>query len=153
MLLLTIFSHIPSSSYMCGYVNCSQVMWQFIQHSWQWLLGQLGALDPSEVTPSAPPLVPTTASRPPRTKLLHTMFHVGHRPFDQVRWPTEINFSLCFCWMFHHTGLLFEWALFILTKSLIQICSWANSCWRNFLVYESSRFIVSITKVSLRTLS
>ncbi|XP_021923191.1 uncharacterized protein LOC110831470 isoform X2 [Zootermopsis nevadensis] len=60
-----------------------KVMWQFMQHSWQWLLGQLGALEPGEVTPSTPPLVPTTASRPALTKLLHTMFHVGHRQFDQ----------------------------------------------------------------------
>jgi hypothetical protein len=60
-------------------------MWQFVQHSWQWLLGQLEALEPSEVAPAAPPPVPATASRPAHTKLLHTMFHVGNKQFDQVK--------------------------------------------------------------------
>jgi hypothetical protein len=62
-----------------------QIMWQFMQHSWQWLLGQLGALEPREMAPPAPPPIPVTASRPAPTKLLHTMFHVGNRPFDQVK--------------------------------------------------------------------
>jgi hypothetical protein len=60
-------------------------MRQFVQHSWQWLLGQLEALEPSEVAPAAPPPVPVAASRPARTKLLHTMFHVGNKHFDQVK--------------------------------------------------------------------
>jgi len=61
-------------------------MWQFMQHSWQWLLGQLEALELNEVAPVAPPPVPVAASRPARTKLLHTMFHVGNKPFDQVKY-------------------------------------------------------------------
>ncbi|XP_069686623.1 uncharacterized protein KIAA0825 [Periplaneta americana] len=61
-----------------------KVMWQFLQHSFQWLLGQLGTLAPGEEAPLTPPPVPATASRPAPTKLLHTMFHMGHRHFDQL---------------------------------------------------------------------
>ncbi|PSN52582.1 hypothetical protein C0J52_13082 [Blattella germanica] len=60
-----------------------KVMWQYLQHSWQWILCQLGILDSKEV-PFSTPLVPATASRPAPTKLLHTMFHVGRRQFDQL---------------------------------------------------------------------
>ncbi|KAJ9596674.1 hypothetical protein L9F63_012278, partial [Diploptera punctata] len=72
----------------------SVVMWQFLQHSWKWILGQLGVLEPNEIPPSSAPLVPATASRPAPTKLLHTMFHVGQRPFDQLlagTWELDWN--------------------------------------------------------------
>ncbi|KAJ9598073.1 hypothetical protein L9F63_026823 [Diploptera punctata] len=71
-----------------------KVMWQFLQHSWKWILGQLGVLEPNEIPPSSAPLVPATASRPAPTKLLHTMFHVGQRPFDQLlagTWELDWN--------------------------------------------------------------
>lgn len=71
-----------------------KIMWQFMQHSWQWLLGQLGALEPREVVSLAPPPIPATASRPAPTKLLHTMFHLGNRPFDQLlagTWELDWN--------------------------------------------------------------
>ncbi|XP_068085155.1 uncharacterized protein KIAA0825 [Anabrus simplex] len=61
-----------------------KVMWQYIQHSHHWILGQLDVLEAGETAPILPPPIPATASRPAPTKLLHTMFHVGHRHFDQL---------------------------------------------------------------------
>ncbi|XP_046994800.1 uncharacterized protein LOC124606776 isoform X2 [Schistocerca americana] len=61
-----------------------KVMWQFLQYSSHWLLGQLGMLEPGESAPRSPPIIPAIASRPTPVCLLHTMFHVGHRPFDQL---------------------------------------------------------------------
>ncbi|XP_049774049.1 uncharacterized protein KIAA0825 homolog isoform X1 [Schistocerca cancellata] len=61
-----------------------KVMWQFLQFSSHWLLGQLGMLEPGESAPQSPPIIPAIASRPTPVCLLHTMFHVGHRPFDQL---------------------------------------------------------------------
>lgn len=71
-----------------------KVMWQFLQYSSHWLLGQLGMLEPGESAPQSPPLIPAIASRPTPVCLLHTMFHVGHRPFDQLLtgdWKVDWN--------------------------------------------------------------
>lgn len=60
-------------------------MWQFLQHSSCWILGQLEALEIGEKAPLTFPLIPSTASRPAPISLLHTMFYIGNRPFDQVQ--------------------------------------------------------------------
>nr|CAD7267851.1 unnamed protein product [Timema shepardi] len=61
-----------------------KVLWQFLQHSSQWVLGQLKVLEPGVQAPTSPSAIPSTASRPAPPSLLHTMFYMGHRPFDQL---------------------------------------------------------------------
>nr|CAD7424866.1 unnamed protein product [Timema monikensis] len=60
------------------------VLWQFLQHSSQWVLGQLKVLEPGVQAPTSPSAIPSTASRPAPPSLLHTMFYMGHRPFDEL---------------------------------------------------------------------
>ncbi|XP_063226747.1 uncharacterized protein LOC134533250 isoform X2 [Bacillus rossius redtenbacheri] len=75
-----------------------KVLWQFLQHSSRWVLGQLRVLGEGEAPAPHPPAIPAATCRPASCPLLHTAFHVGGQRFDQLlagTWAPDWGQLLC----------------------------------------------------------
>lgn len=65
-------------SILCKFSFALQTVYHFIRCNYEWLLQSLGVSEESK------PFEPNRAM-PASDQLLHMMFHVGYRPFDQVK--------------------------------------------------------------------